>query len=35
VMLSHVAGAATGGAVYLWRVFGRIDLFRRPIAGHQ
>lgn len=35
VMLSHVVGAATGGAVYLWRVFGRIDLFRRPITGHR
>lgn len=35
VMLSHVVGAATGGAVYLWRVFGRIDLFRRPISGLQ
>ena len=34
VLLSHVVGAATGAAVYLWRVFGRIDLFRRPITGH-
>lgn len=35
VMLSHFVGAATGGAVYLWHVFGRIDLFRQPITGHQ
>lgn len=35
VMLSHVVGASTGGAVYLWRVFRRIDLLRRPITGHQ
>lgn len=34
VMLSHVAGAAAGAAVYLWRAFAGIDLFRRPIAGH-
>jgi len=34
VMLSHVVGAAAGTAVYLWRAFGGIDLFRRPIAGH-
>lgn len=35
VMLGHVVGAATGGAVYLWRTLGRIDLFRRPIPGQQ
>lgn len=35
VMLSHVVGAATGGAVYIWRVSGRVDLIRRTITGRQ
>lgn len=35
VMLSHVVGAAAGGAVYLWRILGHTGLIRQPITDHE